>query len=290
MMGVRHSSVALLTLLTFASTAIAGEAPAPADNVVRARQLSDAGLDQFRRGDYRAALEVFKRSYELAPDPALLFDMAQAHRKLGQCAAALEDYRQFLAAVDQRTATQVKVAEHIEQMEACVGDGASADVGSAVATTPVQPSSVIGAMPVPLQQGSAAPQVDAPVVSSSIPAVEPAEGRRMKLLGVSLGVAGLATLVGGVGATLKMKAIQDRVSNAFEQGGPSSSNLDQMLSDGRRYQTLSDILYVSGAVALLTGTGFYCWGAYQPRRSQGIRPVVTAARSHALVYLNLSFF
>ncbi len=60
-----------------------------------ARQLSDEGLAHFQQAHYREAIAEFSASYALRPLPALLFNIAQAHRLSGDCAEALEFYRSY---------------------------------------------------------------------------------------------------------------------------------------------------------------------------------------------------
>lgn len=65
--------------------------PAPAeDHAVVAAQA-------FRNGDFVLAAEAFQRAYEITGDPALLFGRAQALRRAGSCAAAIEVFEEFIA-------------------------------------------------------------------------------------------------------------------------------------------------------------------------------------------------
>ena len=63
----------------------------------RASQYVDAGITAQRRGDYDAAIELYKQAYQLIPHPVLIFDMAQAHRLAGHVDQALALYRKYLA-------------------------------------------------------------------------------------------------------------------------------------------------------------------------------------------------
>ncbi len=287
----RRWLLTLVALSAVAPRAKAREAQPVPDDLALARASSDAGLDKFRQGDYDGALEAFRQSYALAPEPALLFDMAQAHRRKGECQAALDDYRRFLAAVDRQTASQAKVAGHIEKMEACVRDAAAtpdsrSDPLAAALSPPPAPAALAQTSPAP-------PPIElqhqGPVLSLSAPASDPSSGRRLRIVGLTIGAVGVATLVAAVAASLRMASIEDRVSNAFQQGGPSTPALDQLVSEGRTYQTASQVLYAGGAAALLTGGAIYYWGARQRARPR-FKPMVTGSRDHALVSLAVSFF
>jgi tetratricopeptide (TPR) repeat protein len=81
-------------LATAGTTARAADASR--DNLADARQAYDEGTRYYSLGEYEAAVKAFRRAYELAPAPALLFDIAQAHRLAGDCERALEAYRHFI--------------------------------------------------------------------------------------------------------------------------------------------------------------------------------------------------
>lgn len=54
------------------------------------------GSDSYRKGRFDAAVREFGSAYEMYPSPRLLYDVAQAERKLGQVEAALRHYEVFL--------------------------------------------------------------------------------------------------------------------------------------------------------------------------------------------------
>lgn len=61
-----------------------------------ARRLRRAALAEYQAGDYAAAARDFRASYDRDPDPELLYALGQALRLSGDCAAAVEAYRDFL--------------------------------------------------------------------------------------------------------------------------------------------------------------------------------------------------
>jgi tetratricopeptide (TPR) repeat protein len=67
--------------LSVALCAIARAQPAP-DPLVEARRLHGEGAAAYRLGHYDEAIERFEASYRLTNLAALMFDIAQAHRKL----------------------------------------------------------------------------------------------------------------------------------------------------------------------------------------------------------------
>ena len=59
---------------------------------------STLGKVEFDRGRYAPAMAEFKRAYELAPVPELLFNIARCQEQLGDLRAAIASYDQYLAA------------------------------------------------------------------------------------------------------------------------------------------------------------------------------------------------
>jgi hypothetical protein len=70
-----------------------------AEKMENARRFFDAGAVFYREQNFFAALESFRKGYDLVQAPAMLFNIAQAHRMLGQCAESLAAYQNFLVAI-----------------------------------------------------------------------------------------------------------------------------------------------------------------------------------------------
>jgi tetratricopeptide (TPR) repeat protein len=63
-----------------------------------AAELFWRGNDAFSNGRFAEASDMYTRAYELSPEPALLFNLAECHRRLGQCEAARDAYARYRAA------------------------------------------------------------------------------------------------------------------------------------------------------------------------------------------------
>jgi tetratricopeptide (TPR) repeat protein len=85
----------LALLASRPATAHAQEAPA-AQQKAEAVKLVEQGMLHYDFGEYAQAIALFRKAYELTREPALLFNVAQAHRLAGDCHEALEAYRHFL--------------------------------------------------------------------------------------------------------------------------------------------------------------------------------------------------
>src|SRR5207248_8579217 len=71
------------------------------------------GQTLYASGDYLAAAAKFERAYQLDPDPAVLFNIAQAYRLGKDCAHAGSRYRDYLSAAGVSAANRDRVAKYI---------------------------------------------------------------------------------------------------------------------------------------------------------------------------------
>jgi tetratricopeptide (TPR) repeat protein len=82
------------------------------------RALYEQGKVHYQLREYREAIDAFTEAYRLSRRPQLLFNIAQAHRLGGNCAAAARFYRTFLDASP--GADPAPVQARIAEMDACV--------------------------------------------------------------------------------------------------------------------------------------------------------------------------
>jgi hypothetical protein len=73
----------------------AAPAAAESDREQSSRHL-ERGVSYYEMGKYQLAVEEFERAYVLHATDSLLFNLAQAHRKLDNCTEALRYYERFL--------------------------------------------------------------------------------------------------------------------------------------------------------------------------------------------------
>jgi len=83
----------------------------PTQDAARAHFLG--GLAQARRHDWPNALLSFAAAYRLAPEPAVLFNLAGAQYRCGKLLASNTNYRRLLATADERLSRAQRLA--IEQ-------------------------------------------------------------------------------------------------------------------------------------------------------------------------------
>ena len=61
-----------------------------------ARQAAEGGRRSYNLGQWPEAIAQFEKAYRLSGDPALLFNLAQAHRRAGHASEAMGFYKAFL--------------------------------------------------------------------------------------------------------------------------------------------------------------------------------------------------
>jgi tetratricopeptide (TPR) repeat protein len=89
----------------------------------RAEALHAQGMKYYDLAQFDRAIEAFKAAYDLSPAPALLFNIAQAYRKLGpgSCSQAIYFYRAFLR-LDPNAKNRPAAEARISELETCAQD------------------------------------------------------------------------------------------------------------------------------------------------------------------------
>jgi tetratricopeptide (TPR) repeat protein len=83
----------------------------------QARALFAQARKAYGVADFGGALKLYTQAYQADPLPALLFDMAQCHRQLGQYERAIFFYHRFLIESHTRPANGDEVEEFIADLE-----------------------------------------------------------------------------------------------------------------------------------------------------------------------------
>jgi tetratricopeptide (TPR) repeat protein len=89
------SICAVICLITCTASSVRAE---ERDLAASANAHLENGIALYRRGALDEAIVELNAAYAISPTPTLLFDLAQAYRKKGELALALDAYRGYLAA------------------------------------------------------------------------------------------------------------------------------------------------------------------------------------------------
>jgi hypothetical protein len=233
----------VIAMVLVGLTAIAS-AQAPSGKT--AADLFTEGQQHYAAGEYLVAADRFEAAFALDPDPAYLFNIAQAYRFGNACAKAVTSYKAFLAKVP-NPPNATKVQQYLEQSEDCAKKQSVAE----------RPS----------------PPTPEPVVVPPPPPPPPAErhpGRTQRIAGI--GVAAFGVVVLGVAGYYTWRAHdyanqREALCAAELAMNPTCMWTDQrekddnrLADDGRAAQTRARVGWAVGGAAVIGGVVLYVLG------------------------------
>jgi tetratricopeptide (TPR) repeat protein len=139
-----------------------------------ARAAYDAGSSEYDLGHYKDALLDFEKAFRLRHVPALLFNIAQCHRMLGEMKEAATVYRSFIGK-DPNNPRIEQARTLLEQVEAAVNSHTEAQ-----AAKPTEVTGSQEAVAEPMRKPAIAPVVQRPAQQPSRPGEDVAlvDGKR----------------------------------------------------------------------------------------------------------------
>lgn len=253
--------IAFATLVALAVPSLARAVPTDPE----AKAHLERGNAAYGKGDYKLAVEEYRKGYAKQDDPAFLYTWAQAERKRNDCAAAVKLYQRYLATNPPELSAEYARDGILKCAEILAGDAA---------------------MP-PGAEDS--PPEDAPTDAEAEPEVTPPEPTPTKdddrpkwprdpaaAVLVSLGAAGI---LAGVGVF---------VAGSIEGGKPTDTYgaYDDQLAEVRK-------LYIGGGVALGLGVGLLAggiarWMVLRSREQKGGDTQVSAMLGRGTMGLSLT--
>jgi tetratricopeptide (TPR) repeat protein len=235
------------------AAALTFQRPAQADNVDDAKRHFAAGTKAYEIGAYDEAIKEYGEAYRLIDDPALLFNLAQAHRFAGHTVEALRAYRMFLLKLP-NTPNRSEVESRI------------ADLQSQMASQPKptrQPASPEPAVSEPVPSG--APPSGRPQSTVSSPAQATAPGARKKLIAGGI-VAGVGVL-GGIGGIV-CGVLAQNAGNSVTHAAQTQQAFDyNTYRTGQSEQAAEIALLAIGGAAVVAGTTVMIVGKRQSIRA-----------------------
>jgi tetratricopeptide (TPR) repeat protein len=100
----------------------AAQAPPVAAAVKKASKHFQRGVALYNETDYRAALVEFRRAYEVAPNPAVLYNIGQTHYQLQNYAQALTTFERYLAEAGADAPHADEVEKTVDLLRSRVGN------------------------------------------------------------------------------------------------------------------------------------------------------------------------
>lgn len=160
-MLLSRATLRLLVLL-LSTVALAGEARA--DNVEEARAYVNKATAAYALNHYAVAAENFEKAFELKPDPALLYNAAQAYRLAGNKERALELYESYVRVYTGKKEMRSDIEGHIKQLKEAI------ERDRAAATSPPTTTMPVGGAPTDAREP---PATSPPPVSPVTPIAPP---------------------------------------------------------------------------------------------------------------------
>jgi hypothetical protein len=133
-MLLSRASLRLLVLL-LSGLALGGRARA--DNVEEARAYVNKATAAYALNHYAVAAENFEKAFELKPDPALLYNAAQAYRLAGNKERALELYESYVRVYTGKKEMRPDIEGHIKQLKEAIEHDKAAATSPPITTMPV---------------------------------------------------------------------------------------------------------------------------------------------------------
>jgi len=238
----------LWAMAAVAAIAVAGGS-ASADDRAVAREHFQKGSKAFELGLYDEAIAEYTAAYKAKDDPSILYNMAQAHKLAGHTADALRFYRMFLIK-EPDAANRDEVLGKIEMLNKALEQQRKAQSMPPDTTLPA-PAAHSPDSGVKPPQSTAAPPAAAnpePAPSLATRAPDRHAGRTKKIVGIVLGVVGVAALGAGLGLELAAKQTSDDLTAANQGGQPFDQ--DQYSAGKAKDGAGVALLAVGGAAAV----------------------------------------
>ncbi len=212
----RRVAPTLAVLLLVAIAAHAEPEPEP-----EARARYERGIKLYQQGRFEDAVDEFKVLYERSGSPAILFNLGQCYRQLGDRTSAIAAYRAYLH--------QLPAAPNRQDVEVRLSEL------DPLAPPRARPATALASgTPQRLDHGSG-------------------RSRGLVIGGVvALGVIGTSFLAAGGAMSLRAASAAESLTGA-PPGTPWTDAEATRYDDGRRASGLAIGLYVGGAVALTAG-------------------------------------
>ncbi len=221
---------------------------ARADDPAAARLHYKEGTKAFDLGLYDKAIAEYMTAYQAVNDPALLYNLAQAHRLAGHPRDALRFYRvylQRLPGAENRPEVEEKIVELKQVVDRL--DRAQNDL---------QPDHALDTgAPATTSTTNAAGVTPAAVVAP--PAPPPPPGRTLRWAGIGTGAVGVGALAVGIAFGALAQSASSSLTNTSHAGGFYDPG---KYSTGHTDQIVEGVTLGIGAAAVATGVVLYVLG------------------------------
>ncbi|HEX4456862.1 MAG TPA: hypothetical protein VIA18_02780 [Polyangia bacterium] len=216
------------------------------DDPAAARLHYKEGTNAFDLGLYDKSIAEYMKAYQAVNDPALLYNLAQAHRLAGHVRDALRFYRVYLQRLP-NAENRPEVEEKIGELKLAVDRLDHAQNG-------LQPDHTLDGA-TPPATASASPPANAVVPPP--PPAPPPPGRNLRIAGIATGAAGVGSLVVGIAFGALAESASSSLTSTSHAGGFYDPG---KYSSGHTDQIVEGVTLGIGAAAVATGVVLYVLG------------------------------
>jgi tetratricopeptide (TPR) repeat protein len=229
---------ALVALALVLATRVARTDPSAQ---AKADMFFEKGQVHYDKGEYQAAIALFKDAYELVHDPVYLFNIAQSYRKVADCVEATDYYSKYLDALP-TAANRAKVEGWVRELSPCVEQRRKEQDAAKR-----------------LEEIDRARRADAERKRQLAAPTEIDRGGALRVAGLATAGAGAVGIAIGIGYSIRGANLKNRVANdcATSCVWDQEKSLD---AAGRHANTIATASYIAGGVVALTGAGLFVWG------------------------------
>jgi tetratricopeptide (TPR) repeat protein len=213
-----------------------------------ARKHYQRGTSRYDLADWQGAADEFKTAYELSRAPALLFNLAQCHRHLGQWEQAAHFYRTYLSFLP-KAPNHAEAENYLREAEAELARP------KPVEAPPPSPA------PAPVEEAPLLLPAELPPATTMQAPPPPPRPRKLIIAGSVVAAAGVGLLVGGAVLGSQSASASDRIAAVSQGAGTWSSDFDSLYRQGQRDATAATALLITGGVVAAAGAVIAIVGA-----------------------------
>jgi tetratricopeptide (TPR) repeat protein len=234
------------------------ETPATAEDVARAEAYAAQGFDAYARGDYWAAVTLYRKALSAASSADILYNLARIYDlKLKDRAASIEYYSRYTHDTGADPERLRAANERLAQLREL----------DKVAREPVGSSSAAGRVE---HRAQAQPQA-----TRTKPAAASAGGiTTAQTIGLVTGGLGVVGVGLGVGFGLAAKSHADDAHAACDGNACRTQQGVDAAHVASRAATISTVAFIAGAALAVTGASLLLWGGRSEHRAESARAAV----------------
>lgn len=224
---------------------------AAADERALAKEHYIKGTKAYDLGLYDDAIREYMEAYKFKDDPALLYNLAQAHRHAGHSAEALRFYKMYLVK-EPKSPNRTEVETKIDELQKLIDQQKKSQ--SLPPDTTMKPAD---SSPPTTDKPEAASESAATAAVKDAPPQKP-NGKTKILAGAVVAGVGVAMLGAGIGLSLVAKQDSDYLSNLSKNNGAYDPARQ---SRGSTFGAVGPALLGIGGAAVVAGTVVAVLGA-----------------------------